>query len=144
MPTATAPAPYGGPGEGGFVSLELVLGLVLLVLPVVLLVLALPAWFARRDVALLVAQQAARQAVLSESAAQGVAAGEEAAAGNGLGAGQATVAFAPSSSVAPGGVVTAEVTVRMPAIVLPGLGTAGAFSWTARFSERVDQFRSAP
>jgi hypothetical protein len=130
--------------DGGFVSVELVLGLVLLVLPVALLVLTLPTWFARQDLARLAAQQAARQAVIAESGAQGPSMVSEIAANNGLGPGQMTLSWASSSNFAPGGLVTAQVSVRIPATIIPGLGTIGSFTWTATFSERVDQYRSAP
>jgi hypothetical protein len=41
-------------------------------------------------------------------------------------------------------VVVAQVTVRVPLTVVPGLGDVGSFSWTASSSERVDPYRSGP
>lgn len=137
--------PGGAPGEHGFVTLEFVLGLALLVLPVALIVLTMPTWFARQDVARLAAQEAARTAAVTESASHGTAMAREIAANNGLDPQrQMTVAFDPSSSYAPGGVVIADVTVRMPVTVIPGIGSLGAFSWTASYREAVDTYRSAP
>lgn len=133
------------PAEQGFVTLEFVLGLVLLIAPVALIVLTVPTWFARQDLARLAAQEAARTASVTESAAQGRAMAREIAANNGLDPQrQMTVAFDPSSSFAPGGVVVADVTVQMPVTVVPGIGSLGAFSWTATFREAVDTYRSAP
>ena len=132
-------------GERGYVSLELVLGLAVLVLPVAMLVLTLPTWFARQNLARLAAQQAARTAVVTRSGDLGLAAAREIAAGNGLDPGtEMGVAFAPESSFARGGVVVTQVTVRMPLTVIPGVGQVGSFSWTATYSERVDPYRSGP
>lgn len=138
------PGAGGTHADRGFVTVELVLGLALLLLPVTLLILALPTWFARQDLARLAAQQAARAAVVDESPAAGQRAAQAVGGNGGLAAGQVTVSFDPSSSFAPGGLVTVDVTVPMPAFVIPGIGSAGSFRWTATFSERVDTYRSAP
>lgn len=130
--------------EAGFVTLELVLGLVVLILPMVLLVLTLPAWFARQNIARLAAQQAARTAVLDGSLARGASAAEQIGTNYGLASGDLRVAFTPSSDLQPGGTVSSQVTVRMPAVTIPGLGAVGGFTWTAGFSEQVDVYRSVP
>lgn len=130
--------------DRGFVTVELVLGLALLVLPVALLVLALPTWFARQDLARLAAQQAARAAVEAESPDAGQSAAIAVGANDGMAAGQMEVSFAPSSSFDPGGLVTVNVSVPMPVFVIPGIGNAGSFRWTATFSEPVDTYRSVP
>jgi hypothetical protein len=131
--------------EGGYVSLELVLGLALLVLPIALIVLTLPTWLARQNLARLAAQQAARSAVIAASPEQGVAAAGGVAADAGLDPSKdLKVAWEPGSSFARGGLVTAMVTVQSPAIAIPFLGSFGSFPLTARFSERVDQYRSGP
>jgi hypothetical protein len=41
-----------------------------------------------------------------------------------------------------GGNVRASVTIRVPAVTFPGIGSVGAWSWTAHHSEPVDQYRS--
>ena len=38
--------------------------------------------------------------------------------------------------------VTAEVTVSIPAIKVPMVGTIGSFTWTATSSARIDDYRS--
>ncbi|HEU5003222.1 MAG TPA: hypothetical protein VFW71_10655 [Actinomycetota bacterium] len=136
--------PRGQPAEEGFVTLELVLGLVVLILPIMLLVLTLPTWFARQNIARLAAQEAARTAVLDSSLGQGTSAAQQIGANYGLASGDMAVSFAPSSGLQPGDSVTSQVTVRMPAVTIPGLGSVGGFSWTAVFSEQVDLYRSAP
>lgn len=125
-------------------SVELVLGLALLVLPVALVVLMLPTWISRQNLARLAAQQGARAAVVTESQEQGTAAAKAAVAGAGLDpAKDLTIGFQPASSFAPGGLVTVGVTIDAPVLAIPFLGTAGSFRIAARFSERVDPFRSA-
>jgi len=43
---------------------------------------------------------------------------------------------------AAGGRIDARVTVEMPVTAIPGMGTFGAWSWTAHHSEFVDRYRS--
>jgi hypothetical protein len=131
--------------EDGYVSLELVLGLALLILPIALIVLTLPTWLARQNLARLAAQQAARTGVIAASPEQGVSAARTVAADAGLDpAKDLRVAWDPGSSFARGGLVTVKVTVESPAIAIPFLGSFGSFPLTATFSERVDEYRSGP
>ena len=131
--------------EDGYVSLELVLGLALLVLPIALIVLSLPTWLARQNLARLAAQQAARTGVIAASPEQGAAEAGMVVAGAGLDpAADLRLSWEPGSSFARGGLVTARVTIESPAISIPFLGTVGSFPLTATFSERVDQYRSEP
>ena len=44
----------------------------------------------------------------------------------------------------PGADVEARVTVRIPAVEIPGIGAVGAWSWTARHREPVDLYGSPP
>jgi hypothetical protein len=131
--------------EHGYVSLELVLGLAVLVLPVALIVLTLPTWLARQNLARLAAQQAARTGVIADSPEQGAAAAGTVVADAGLDpARDLRVSWEPGSSFARGGLVTARVTVESPAVSIPFLGSVGSFPLTASFSERVDPYRSGP
>lgn len=41
-----------------------------------------------------------------------------------------------------GSTLTANVTVTMPALRIPGVTTVGSWSWTASHSERVEDYRS--
>ena len=131
--------------EDGYISLELVLGLALLVLPIALIVLTLPTWLARQNLARLAAQQAARTGVIADSPEQGAAAAGTVVGDAGLDpAADLRVSWEPGSSFARGGLVTARVTVQSPAVSIPFLGSVGSFPLTARYSERVDQYRSGP
>jgi len=131
--------------NGGYVSLELILGLALLVLPITLIVLTVPTWLARQNAARLAAQQAARVAVVSGSPDQGRKAARTVATDAGLDpAKNLTVAYEPGSSFARGGLVTVKVTVQTPAAFIPFVGGVGSFPMTATFSERVDLYRSGP
>jgi hypothetical protein len=40
--------------------------------------------------------------------------------------------------------VQVNVTVQMPAVRLPAIGSVGAWSWTARHRQPVDQYGSLP
>lgn len=133
-------------GEAGAVPIELALGVGVLVLPVALLVLTLPQWAERQSAARLAAREAARAVVLADTTAQGVTAGQAAAArvaaNHAIDPGDFEVAFA--GSVLRGGAVTASVTARFPATAFPGLVDVAAFTWTATHTEQVDYYRSLP
>ncbi|MFM8305093.1 MAG: hypothetical protein ACKOA9_12500 [Actinomycetota bacterium] len=135
-------------GERGFAALELSAGVALLVLPVALLVLALPQWASHQALARLAARDAAR--VVARAGWCDQAAGRRAV--NRL---AATADLAPgtlgldldctaSAPLPRAGVVTARVTVVMPALAVPVLGEAAAWRWTAGHREPVDPYGSRP
>lgn len=130
--------------EAGVTAVETPLALVLLLVPVALMVITIPAWPERQTVARAAATQAARTAVLADSWYEATAAGEEAvartAANYGLAPGDLVVDW--DGGLSRGGSVTARVTVRLPALVLPGLGSVDAWTWTASHTEAVDRYRS--
>jgi Flp pilus assembly protein TadG len=135
--------------QSGFIAAEFALGVCVVVLPVALLVLALPTWSERQSMAQRAANESAREVVLAGSLSAGTAAaravvaqvagnygvppdqvrGPDVSAGGGLAAGQTVVA---------------RVTVRMPALVIPLVGQVGGWSGTAVHAERVDDYRSFP
>jgi hypothetical protein len=128
---------------GGFVAVELVLAIGLLLFPVVLLVASLPHWSERQHAAIVAAREAAREAGHAWPAgghleAERVA--REVMATYGIANGDVTVTVSPPPDR--GGLVTAAVTVRMPAVAVPLLASVGAWSWTARESVRIDDYRS--
>ena len=43
----------------------------------------------------------------------------------------------------PGSELEAAVTVRMPAVDIPGVGPVGEWSWTARHRQPVDRYVSS-
>jgi hypothetical protein len=134
---------------GGFVASELVLGVCVVILPVTLLVLALPTWSERQAMAQRAANESAREVVLADSWSAGVSAARAAIdqeAGN-YGVPLDDVRgpdFTAGGGLAGGQTVVSRVTVRMPVMVVPLVGRVGSWSWTAVHAERVDDYRSFP
>lgn len=142
------PASFGRGGvrrDDGYAALELALGVGLIVFPVALLVITLPTWSERQSVAREAAQEAARAVVVADSADAGWHEAEEVVArvalGYGLDPGDLVLRRPADPSLQPGQAVTAEVVVRIPATVFPGLGSVGSLHWTARHTEVVDLYR---
>jgi hypothetical protein len=136
------------PREQGFVVVELVAGLAVLVLPVALLVLALPVWSDRQDVARVIAREVGRSMAHDGRCLPAVARrlGATIAANLGVrGRDVAVTLDCPAGSDLPrGGRVTAAVTVREPGLRIPGIGAVGAWAFTARHSEPVDRYAGVP
>ncbi|MGH9030896.1 MAG: hypothetical protein ACRDY4_01005 [Acidimicrobiia bacterium] len=132
-------------GEQGYVAAELALGVGLLVFPIAMLVLTLPTWSERQSVARAIAREAARTVAVGGTCDPGAAGDVGATMADNLGLrGGVDVALdcASGARLQRGGTVTARVTVSMPAVDIPGIGAVGAWSWTARHAEPVDQYRS--
>jgi hypothetical protein len=131
--------------EDGFAALELAIGLTVLVL-VALVMLTLTTWPERattgRRVARIAAQAAAEQTSWADAEAAGTNAADEAATNYGLGAGDMSVRFA--GSIERDGAVTATVSIRMPALAVPGVGGAGEWTWTTTSTQAAGAYRSLP
>jgi hypothetical protein len=126
------------------VAIELALAVGLLLLPVVLLVASLPAWVERRHAAGVAAREAATAAAIAypgDGRDAGRASAIEAVANYGLTADDVTVEF-ERFDLRRGGTVRARVTIAMPAVVVPGIGTVGGFEWSVTHSRRIDDYRS--
>jgi hypothetical protein len=134
-----------GDDEGGFAALELAIGLVVLVMVAVVTV-TLTTWPERattgRRVARVAAQAAAEQTSWDAAQVAGQSAAEEAASNYGLRRGDFTVRF--DGSIERDGAVTATVSVRMPAIAVPGITGAGEWTWTTSSSQAAGAYRSLP
>jgi hypothetical protein len=132
--------------EGGYVAGELALGIGLLVFPVALLVLTLPTWSERQTTARSIAREVSRAVAVSGVCDRGRAAGtgQDMARNLGLAPSDIDVELdcAPGERLRRGGSVRASVTVAVPAVTFPGIGSVGAWSWTAHHSEPIDQYRS--
>jgi hypothetical protein len=132
--------------ERGTVAVELSLALGLFLVPIALMVITLPTWPERQTVARAAAIEAARNASLAGSLDEGIengnAAVAQAARNYGLEPDQFRVVW--NGGLGRGENITARVTVRMPALVVPGLTSVEAWSWTASHTERVDDYRSLP
>src|SRR5215208_901724 len=132
--------------EGGYVAAELALGIGLLVFPVALLVLTLPTWSERQTTARSIAREVSRVAAVAGVCDRGLAAetGHDMARNLGLAPSDVDVQLdcVPDGRLPRGGSVRASVTVAVPAVTLPGIGTVGTWGWTAHHTEPVDQYRS--
>ena len=137
---------YGRNPESGYVAAELALGVGLLVFPVALLVLTLPSWSERQTTARSIAREVSRVVAVAGVCDRGRAAdtGHDMARNLGLAPSDVDVQLdcASGERLPRGGNVRASVTVAVPAVTFPGIGSVGAWSWTAHHSEPVDQYRS--
>ena len=135
-------------GSDGFVATELVLAVALLLVPVALLVLTLPTWSERkttgRVIAREVARTAARNGVCDIVRANVIA--DTMGRNLGMVPGDLGIELdcSPGAVLDPGGEVSAIVTVRMPAVVLPGIGPIGEWSWTGAHRQPIDRYASLP
>lgn len=126
------------------VVLEWPLAVFLLLVPVAAMAMLLPRWSERQTLARDAAATAARTAVLEADPGKAMNAGEEAVAQTAANfdVERNDLSIAWSGDLSRGGSVTATVSVRMPAVVFPGLGTVDAWSWSSSHTERVDDYRS--
>ena len=135
----------GGRSEAGFAALELAIGLVVLVM-VAMVTVTLATWPERattgRRVESVAAQAAAQQTSWAEAELAGASAAEEAATNYGLRAGDFTVNL--EGSIERDGAVTATVAIRMPAIAVPGIASAGEWTWTTASTQAAGAYRSLP
>jgi len=130
-------------GAAGFVAIELVLAIGLLLFPVVMLVGSLPRWSERQHAAIVAAREAARVAGTDWPADGGVDArrvADEVLASYGIAPADARVVVA--SPPGRGELLRVTVTIRMPALTVPLLASVGAWSWSANESVRIDDYRS--
>lgn len=132
------------PRDHGFVAIEWVAAIALLLLPVVALVGTLPTWAERSHTAAVAAREAARD--LEEHWPSGDPAAAElvaryVAADHGIPASDLGFRVLSAGS-APGDQIRVEVDVRMPAIAMPGLSRVAAWTYRTTASLRVDDYRS--
>jgi hypothetical protein len=134
--------------ERGFVATEFALGIAVLLVPVACLVLTMPTWSERTTTARAIVREVARvvasTGVCDQESADGLTA--IMARNLGLAAGDARIELGcrPGTVLAPGSDVEAAVTIRMPAVDVPGVGPVGEWSWTARHRQPVDRYVGAP
>jgi hypothetical protein len=135
-------------GDRGFVAIELAAGVAVLVFPIALLVAALPGWFDRQSLARQAARDAARSVVLDGWCRPEVASVVAAriATGGGVDERELEVELAcvAGTPLDRDRTVTARVSVEMPALSVPLVGSVGAWRWTATHSEPTDPYASRP
>ncbi len=119
--------------EGGFVAVEWIAAVVFLLLPVVFIGAGVSRWPERQQVARAAASEGARAAVLARTQAQAVADANTVA-------GQAVNA----ANWTWGQPVSVTVTMSMPAIDVPGMGSWAASSWSATSTQRIEDYRGLP
>lgn len=133
-----------GRGEAGFVAAEWVAAVGFLLLPMAALVLSFPTWAERQGMARVAAQEAARALALADDTAAGAHAGavlvDEIARNHGVD--PADVSLSYDGTATRGNRVRATVSVQLPALVFPGIGSLGTVRWSTHHSELVDQFRT--
>ena len=126
---------------------ELALGVGVLLLPVVFVVLTIPSWSERQTTGRAIAREVGRAVArdgwcdtgLAESLAEMMAANLALARADM----RVQLECEPGEALTPGSELAVSVTVRMPAVHLPALGTVGEWSWTARHRQPVDLYGSA-
>jgi hypothetical protein len=128
-----------------YAAIEMVLVLGLILLPLLAGIAQLPRWVDAVSTADLAAQEAAREMVLADSYDEGYAeAGLVVAtivSNRGLDVG-ALQGLSFEGVLARGETVTATVTLRVPPVILPGVGPVGGTIDISRTAtERVDDYR---
>jgi hypothetical protein len=128
--------------ESGFVTVEFVLGVAFLMLPVALIALTLPVWSERQAVASVAAREAARTFVLTgnEEAARTSAIGVI-SNNPGIDADEVTITF-EGDPLEPGAEVQSDVTISLPMTLIPLVGDFEPFDLTESHTEVVDLYRS--
>lgn len=127
----------------GFVAIEWVAAVALLLLPIVVLVATLPVWAERRNTATVAAREAVRQLVNDWPNASVDAATEtarEVAADHGVDPSELRLQVA-SAGAARASEVRVQVDVTMPAIAVGNMH-AGEWHYTAVAVRRIDDYRS--
>jgi hypothetical protein len=130
--------------DDGFVAIEWVAAVAMLLLPAVVLVATLPAWAERRHAATVAAREAARELQQHWPAGDPAAAelvARYVAADHGISAREVSVRVL-AVGASPGDQIRVEVRVSMPAIAVPGLERVGAWTYSTVASLRVDDYRS--
>ena len=128
----------------GFVAAELVAGLALLVVPVTVIVLAMPQWAERETDARAIAREVGRTLARAGWCDVGEASAivDRMAANVSLPRGDVSVELhcVAETALIPGTDLTVDVGVRMPPVHLPAIGYVAAWAWTARHREPVDLY----
>ncbi len=135
--------------EAGFGTLELVVGVALLLIPTMLLVLQIPRWLEYQDFARSAAAEASRACATADSVAAGqaraVAIVTAMAPNYGIRAAEPSRVLSVTCTGAPepGATVTATVRIEAPALMFPGFGR-GTYhaNWVVSHAEVVDPYRS--
>jgi hypothetical protein len=131
-------------GQDGFAATELVLGIGVLLLPVALVVLAIPTWAERQTTARAIVREVGRfvaaSGVCDVSGAEAITATMSGNLGLPPGGARVELTCRSGALLEPGSDLTVMVTIRMPAVHLIGVGDVGEWEWTARHRQPVDLY----
>jgi hypothetical protein len=126
------------------VAVEWIAAMVLLLIPVMLIGAGVSRWPERQQVARAAAGEAARAAVLADTYAGAVAAADEVAGEVVANYGVPDAAYSIEVS-APvwdwGEDVTVTVTIAMPALDVPGIGSWSVSDWSTSSTQRIEDYR---
>ena len=114
----------------------------LLLIPAVVLVLSFAPWLERQLMAREIARDTARSAAITATIGDVGVIAERAARNYGIDPSDVDVRV--DGDTGRGGLVTSTVSVRMPAIEIPGIGGLGTVVWSVHHTEQVDLYRSLP
>ncbi len=128
--------------EQGSVPVEFAAAVGLLLIPAVLLVLSFAPWVERQMMAREIARDTARGTAITATIGDVGTIAERTARNYGVDPADVTVRV--DGDVRRGGLVTSTVSVRMPAIEIPGIGGVGTVVWTVHHTEQIDLYRSLP
>jgi hypothetical protein len=128
--------------DGGSSAVELPLGVALILFPVAMVVMVIPQWPERQTVATAAAKEAASLYAGADGAEEGAFAAHAAVDRAAVNYGLPGLRLRLSGAWCRGCTVTAEVTVAIPAVQVPFVGTIGDTSWTASSAARVEDFGS--
>ncbi|MFN2607486.1 MAG: hypothetical protein ABR511_06260 [Acidimicrobiales bacterium] len=135
--------PRRGRGEAGFIAAEWALAVGLLLLPAGLLVVSFPRWSERQNMARVAAAEASRAVAVANDTDAGVADARSLVAeiARNHGVDPADVAVSFTGTTTRGGSVQATVSVQLPALSVPAIGSLGSVRWSTSHTEAVDQYR---
>ena len=128
--------------EEGFVAIEWVAAIALLLLPIVVLVATLPSWAERRHAATVAAREVATGVVQDPSFDAAARRSAASAVARNYGIVPEDLDVRVRAASGRGEYVTVEVRIRMPAISVAGLVDAGSWTYRATQHRRLDDYRS--
>ena len=130
--------------EDGFVAVEWIGAVVLLLFPVLFIGAGISRWPERQHAARAVASEAARAAVIAPDQASAIAdantVGRQVAANYGLAANEITIEV-QFDSWEWGAELTVKATTVMPTLDVPGVGSWSASDWSVEVSQRIEDHR---
>ncbi len=129
--------------DSGAIQIEFLFAVGVLLFPIVIFVLTIAPVVERRTVAGRAAAEAARAYAVAPTESEALAAAaaiiDQIDANYGF-----DFTYSVVGDFDRGGLVTATVTVSLPAIVFPGVGEAPGITYSATHQENIDLYRSLP